>query len=147
MSPPKKCYRVPHRACDFSTMTFVIVRVRKKMKASMIFPKVLKGKWYAPAEILLLQIQRSENSWKYLQMHCSSFEAGEESLGQNEVDLSDVCEVFWGDWITLSVCHCTDECAQLLHRGKLLGCCLHTKSTFEIEWSSGKHVSPFCVME
>ena len=30
MSPPKKCYRAPDGACDFSSMTFVIVTHRKK---------------------------------------------------------------------------------------------------------------------
>lgn len=74
-------------------------------------------------------------------MHCSSFEAGKQRQGQNEVHLSDVCQVFQGERITLSVCHRTDECAQLQHPGKLPACCLHTKSTFEIGWSSGKHVT------
>lgn len=32
MSPPKKCYRAPDGACDFSSMTFVIVTHRKKYK-------------------------------------------------------------------------------------------------------------------
>lgn len=135
MSPPfKKCHRAPDAACDFSSMTFVIVTVETDIfffwRPHRYFPKVLQGERSAPAEEQVLQVQRSGNSWRYLQMYCSRFQAGEESLGQNEVYLSDVCEVFWGDWVTLSVCHRTDECAQLQRPGKLPACCLHTKSTF-----------------
>lgn len=119
------------------------------------FPKVLQGKRRAPAEQHFLQVHRSGNSWRYLQMYCSRFQAGEESPGQNEVYLSDVCELLWGDWITLSVCHRADECAQLRRPGKLLGCCLHTKSTFlngmvlrqTCQISSLFFPLPVCVME
>lgn len=91
--PFKKGYRGPDGDCDFSSMTFVIVTIRK-MKASTTFPKVLKGKQYTHVEVLLLQVQRNGNSCIYAQIYCSSFQAGEKSPGQNQVYLSDVCEVF-----------------------------------------------------
>lgn len=62
------------------------------------------------------------NSWRRLHIYCSHLPAGEENREQNEVDLTDVCAVFWGDRRALAVCHRTDECAQLSHRGKLPGC-------------------------
>lgn len=48
MSPSKKSYRAPDGACDFSSMTFVIVTVRKKTEGLKHISQSPQGKVICP---------------------------------------------------------------------------------------------------
>lgn len=69
MSPPKKCYRGPDGACDFSSMTFVIVRVRekkiKKIEGLNNISQSPQGKVICPCGDI---VTAGPEKWEYLKI-------------------------------------------------------------------------------
>lgn len=124
----KMRYRASGSACDFSSVTFVIVTVRMKKNIKWfndILPRP-PGTGPSPCRDAVSTDWNGREFLTTLHIYCSHLPAGEENLGQNEVDLTDVCAVLWGDRRALAVCHRMDECAQLSHPGKLPGCSVTT---------------------
>lgn len=88
MSPPKVCYKATDRACDLSSMTFVIVLVRKQEteQKKEIYWSLLNISQTAHGKVIYPRgeiVGAGSEKWEFLQIYCSSFQAGEESLGQH----------------------------------------------------------------
>lgn len=65
MSPPKKCYRAPDGACDFSSMTFVIVTVRKKIEDVNDISQGPQGKVICPCGCI---VTAASENWELLEI-------------------------------------------------------------------------------